>query len=163
MPKTVLDENQNFKFEADRKVDSICPYCGVGCQLTYNIKDDTIISVDGREGPANKGRLCVKGRYGFDYINNEGRLTKPLIRKKGVSKNIDVASFDFKNITEIFEETTWENALEMASKGFNEIKSKLGPNGLAGFGCAKGSNEEAYLFQKLITTNLEILYSKKIT
>ena len=68
MPKTVLDENQNFKFEADRKVDSICPYCGVGCQLTYNIKEDKIISVSGRPGPANKGRLCVKGRYGFDYI-----------------------------------------------------------------------------------------------
>ena len=79
MPKTVLDENQNFKFAADTKVDSICPYCGVGCQLTYNIKDDRIISVSGRPGPANKSRLCVKGRYGFDYISSPERITKPLV------------------------------------------------------------------------------------
>ena len=136
----------------DKKVESVCPYCGVGCLLTYNVKDNKILYTNGRDGPANLSRLCVKGRYGFDYINNEGRLTKPLIRKKGISKKIDVSGFDFNNISEIFEETTWENALEMASKGFNEIKSKLGPNGLAGFGCAKGSNEEAYLFQKLIRT-----------
>ncbi len=139
----------------DKKVESVCPYCGVGCLLTYNVKDNKILYTDGRDGPANLSRLCVKGRYGFDYINNDGRLTKPLIRKKGVSKNIDVAKFDFNNISEIFEETTWENALEMASEGFNEIKSELGPNGLAGFGCAKGSNEEAYLFQKLIRTGFK--------
>ena len=90
MPKTVLDENQNFKFEADRKVDSICPYCGVGCQLTYNIKEDKIISVSGRSGPANKGRLCVKGRYGFDYISSSERLTKPLIRLDGSKKTKNV-------------------------------------------------------------------------
>ena len=136
----------------DKKVESVCPYCGVGCLLTFNVKNDKILYTNGRDGPANLSRLCVKGRYGFDYINNEGRLTKPLIRKKGVSKNIDVASFDFKNITEIFEETTWDNALNIASEGFNNIKSDLGPNALAGFGCAKGSNEEAYLFQKLIRT-----------
>ena len=86
MPKTVLDENQNFKFAADRKVDSICPYCGVGCQLTYNIKDDKIISVSGRPGPANKSRLCVKGRYGFDYISSSERITKPLIRLNSSKK-----------------------------------------------------------------------------
>ena len=86
MPKSVLDENQNFKFAPDRKVDSVCPYCGVGCQLTYNIKDDEIISVSGRPGPANKNRLCVKGRYGFDYISNSERLTKPLIRLENSNK-----------------------------------------------------------------------------
>ncbi len=139
----------------DKKVESVCPYCGVGCLLTYNVKDNKILYTNGRDGPANLSRLCVKGRYGFDYINNEGRLTKPLIRKKGISKNIDVAKFDFNNISEIFEETTWENALEMAAEGFNKIKSELGPNGLAGFGCAKGSNEEAYLFQKLIRTGFK--------
>ena len=136
----------------DKKVESVCPYCGVGCLLTYNVKDNKILYTNGRDGPANLSRLCVKGRYGFDYINNDGRLTKPLIRKKGVSKNIDVSKFDFNNISDIFEETTWENALNLASDGFNNIKSKLGPNALAGFGCAKGSNEEAYLFQKLIRT-----------
>ena len=136
----------------DKKVDSVCPYCGVGCLLTYNVKDNKILYTNGRDGPANLSRLCVKGRYGFDYINNDGRLTKPLIRKKGVSKDIDVSKFDFNNISEIFEETTWENALKLATDGFKKIKSDLGPNGLAGFGCAKGSNEEAYLFQKLIRT-----------
>ena len=136
----------------DKKVESVCPYCGVGCLLTYNVKDNKILYTEGRDGPANLSRLCVKGRYGFDYINNEGRLTKPLIRKKGVSKDIDVSSFDLNNISDIFEETTWEIALEKATNGFNQIKSNVGPNALAGFGCAKGSNEEAYLFQKLIRT-----------
>ena len=64
----------------------ICPYCGVGCQLTYNIKEDKIISVSGRPGPANKSRLCVKGRYGFDYISSPERITKPLIRLDGSKK-----------------------------------------------------------------------------
>ena len=74
-----------------RKVDSVCPFCGVGCQLTYNVKDDKIVSVDGRDGPANHGRLCVKGRFGFDYAHHPQRLTKPLIRKPGVPKDFDDA------------------------------------------------------------------------
>ena len=110
MPKTVLDENQNFKFAADRKVDSICPYCGVGCQLTYNIKDDKIISVSGRPGPANKSRLCVKGRYGFDYISSPERLTKPLIRLDG-SKKTKNAKFDASYILSNFREASWDEAL----------------------------------------------------
>ena len=136
----------------DKKIESVCPYCGVGCLLTYNVKDDKILFAEGRDGPANLSRLCVKGRYGFDYIHNDGRLTKPLIRKKGVSKDIDLRSYDFDKIDEIFEETTWENALDIAIKGFKKVKKDKGPSGLAGFGCAKGSNEEAYLFQKLIRT-----------
>ena len=136
----------------DKKVDSVCPYCGVGCLLTYNVKNNKILFTDGRDGPSNLSRLCVKGRYGFDYINNEGRLTKPLIRKDGVSKNIDVSNFDFNKLSDIFEETTWDIALTKTTQGFKNIKNKKGPNALAGFGCAKGSNEEAYLFQKLIRT-----------
>ena len=136
----------------DKKVDSVCPYCGVGCLLTYNVKNNKILFTDGRDGPSNLSRLCVKGRYGFDYINNEGRLTKPLIRKDGVSKNIDVSNFDFNKLSDIFEETTWDIALTKTIQGFKNIKNKKGPNALAGFGCAKGSNEEAYLFQKLIRT-----------
>ena len=65
----------------DKQVHSVCPYCGVGCQLTYNIKDNKILYVDGRDGPSNHNRLCVKGRYGFDYVHHKQRLTKPLIRK----------------------------------------------------------------------------------
>src|SRR5215470_11580303 len=74
----------------DRKVDSVCPFCGVGCLITYNVKDENILSVDGRDGPANHNRLCVKGRFGFDYVHHPHRLTKPLIRKAGVGKD-DVA------------------------------------------------------------------------
>ena len=136
----------------DKKVDSVCPYCGVGCLLTYNIKDNKIQYTEGRDGPSNLSRLCVKGRYGFDYINNDGRLTKPLIRRKGVEKTLDLETFDFDKISDVFEETTWENALNIAIEGFKKIKKIDGPGALAGFGCAKGSNEEAYLFQKLIRT-----------
>ena len=74
------------KIVADKQVDSVCPYCGVGCQLTYNIKDNKILYVQGKDGPANSSRLCVKGRYGFDYVQHKHRLTKPLIRKPGVPK-----------------------------------------------------------------------------
>tara|TARA_B100001113_G_scaffold207208_1_gene169876 strand:+ start:3888 stop:6647 length:2760 start_codon:yes stop_codon:yes gene_type:complete len=136
----------------DKKVESVCPYCGVGCLLSYNVKNDKILFAEGRDGPANLSRLCVKGRYGFDYIHNDGRLTKPLVRKKGVGKNIDLNTYDFDNINEIFEETSWEHALDVAINGFKNIKATRGSSGLAGFGCAKGSNEEAYLFQKLIRT-----------
>ena len=139
----------------DKKVESVCPYCGVGCLLTYNVKDEKILFAEGRDGPSNLSRLCVKGRYGFDYIHNDGRLTKPLIRKQGVDKNIDLHSYDFNNINEIFEETTWEHALDVAIEGFKKVKKSKGPAGLAGFGCAKGSNEEAYLFQKLIRTGFD--------
>ena len=77
------------KVVPDKQVDSVCPYCGVGCQLTYNIKDNTILYVQGKDGPANSSRLCVKGRYGFDYVQHQHRLTKPLIRKPGVPKHKD--------------------------------------------------------------------------
>lgn len=138
----------------DRKVDSVCPYCGVGCQLTYNIKNDKILYVEGRDGPANHGRLCVKGRYGFDYIHHPHRLTKPLIRREGAPKSGDF-SMDPNDIDKIFREATWEEALDVAANGFNKIRDEKGPNALAGFGSAKGSNEEAYLFQKLVRTGFK--------
>jgi formate dehydrogenase major subunit len=138
----------------DKKVDSVCPYCGVGCLLTYNIKDDKILFAEGRDGPANMSRLCVKGRYGFNYVNSNQRLTVPLARKKGVSKNINPEDFNLENIEEYFEPITWDEAINRACKKFKslieeDIKST------AGFGCAKGSNEEAYLFQKLIRTGFK--------
>ena len=77
------------KVVPDKQVDSVCPYCGVGCQLTYNVKDNNILYVQGKDGPANSSRLCVKGRYGFDYVQHRHRLTTPLIRKKGVPKHKD--------------------------------------------------------------------------
>jgi formate dehydrogenase major subunit len=135
--------------EADRKVDSVCPYCGVGCLLTYHVKDDKILRVEGRDGPANFSRLCVKGRYGFDYVNHPQRLLKPLIRKDGVPKGMN-EHFDPGDPSKMFREASWEEAMELASGGLRKIRDELGGAGLAGFGSAKGSNEEAYLFQKLV-------------
>jgi formate dehydrogenase major subunit len=139
------------KIVADKQVDSVCPYCGVGCQLTYHVKDNVILFVQGQNGPANSNRLCVKGRYGFDYVQHKHRLTKPLIRKPGTPKRKDFV-VDPDNWREIFREATWEEALEAAAKGFREIRDTHGKRSLAGFGSAKGTNEEAYLFQKLVRT-----------
>jgi formate dehydrogenase major subunit len=148
MPATLVDEKGLFTNAPDREVHSVCPYCGVGCQLTYQIKDDRIVAVEGREGPANLNRLCVKGRFGFDYVHHPDRLTVPMIRKDGVSKH-DVA-IDPLNPWTHFREATWEEALERAAGGLKTIRDRDGGGALAGFGSAKGSNEEAYLFQKLV-------------
>ncbi|HHH44953.1 MAG TPA: 2Fe-2S iron-sulfur cluster binding domain-containing protein, partial [Gammaproteobacteria bacterium] len=135
----------------DRKVDSVCPYCGVGCLLTFNIKDNRILYVEGRNGPANRNRLCVKGRFGFDYVHHRQRLTRPLIRRDDAPRTIspDVDPADYSGI---FREASWEEALEKAAGGLGDIRDRLGGKALAGFGSAKGSNEEAYLFQKLVRT-----------
>jgi formate dehydrogenase major subunit len=135
----------------DKSVDSLCPYCGVGCQVTYQVKQDKIIEVVGRDGPANLSRLCVKGRFGFDYVHHAGRLTRPLIRKPEYRKNADFASLPA-NKFEMFREASWQEALDMAGSGLKAIRDKHGKRALAGFGSAKGSNEEAYLFQKLVRT-----------
>ena len=132
---------------ADRSVDSLCPYCGVGCQLSYHLKDEQILYVEGRDGPANRGRLCVKGRYGHDYIRHPQRLTRPLIRKPGSPKDPSLTAHD---PLSAFREASWEEALAMAGGGLRGIRDQHGAAALAGFGSAKGSNEEAYLFQKLV-------------
>ena len=135
----------------DRKVDSVCPYCGVGCQITYNIHDDRIVHVEGKDGIANHERLCVKGRFGFDYVSHPQRLTKPLIRKPGFPKSADF-TVDPANPLSVFREATWDEALALAGGTLRRIRDTHGPQALAGFGSAKGSNEEAYLFQKLVRT-----------
>jgi formate dehydrogenase major subunit len=139
----------------DKQVDSICPYCGVGCQLTYNVKENKIVFVEGRNGPANEGRLCVKGRFGFDYVHNTERLTKPLIRRSDVPKTADMTGFDPSKPEAIFREASWDEALDVAAAGLKKILERDGGNALAGLGSAKGSNEEAYLFQKLIRTGFK--------
>jgi len=136
---------------ADKTVDSVCPYCGVGCQLTYHVTSNKIVHVEGRDGPANHGRLCVKGRYGFDYAHHRQRLTVPLIRKPGEPKRGDF-SVDPDNWRDAFREASWEEALAFAAGGLAKIRDTHGKRALAGFGSAKGSNEEAYLFQKLVRT-----------
>ncbi len=133
------------------EVDSICPYCGVGCQITYQIHENEILAVQGRSGPANKNRLCVKGRFGFDYVTHPNRLTEPLIRRDDAPKRADL-DIDPAKAHTYFRTATWEEALDRAAEGFVRIRNESGPRGLAGFGSAKGSNEEAYLVQKLVRT-----------
>ena len=150
MPKTQIGSQV-----VDKKVDSVCPFCGVGCLLTYNVKDNVIVSVDGRDGPANHSRLCVKGRFGFDYAASPQRLTKPLIRKAGVAKDpalLEKLNRNSADWSDVFRETTWEEALNLSGSTLKNLRDTHGKKSLAGFGSAKGSNEEAYLFQKLVRT-----------
>lgn len=133
----------------DRKADSVCPFCGVGCQTEVSVRGNDIVAVDGRQGPANRGKLCVKGRFGMDYVMSPERLTKPLIRRDGAPKRAD-AALTFETMHEVFREASWEEALERAAGGLKAILDRRGGQALCGFGSAKGTNEEAYLFQKLI-------------
>jgi formate dehydrogenase major subunit len=157
MPASLVDANGVYTNAPDREVASVCPYCGVGCQITYRIRDDRIVAVDGRDGPSNHNRLCVKGRFGFDYVAHPDRLTEPLIRKDGVSKHdVDI---DPANPFTHFRKASWDEALDLAAAGLKRIRDRKpapaeagGQRALAGFGSAKGSNEEAYLFQKLVRT-----------
>ena len=145
LPATVTDENQRGDTaDYDREVESVCPFCGVGCQVSLKIKDNKVKFVEGINGPANEGRLCVKGRFGFDYIHHDHRITRPLIRRDDAPvKGLNV---DPGNWQTHFREASWEEALDVAAEGLKSI----GGTGVAGFGSAKCTNEEAYLFQKLI-------------
>ncbi len=152
MPATLVDgEGRGDSAAVDRVVDSVCPYCGVGCQLSYHVRDDRIVSVSGRDGPANENRLCVKGRFGFDYPTHPARLTRPLVRREGVAKCIDPAFDPARPLTH-FREASWDEALDLAAGGLRALRDAHGPDALAGFGSAKCSNEEAWLFQKLVRT-----------
>ncbi len=172
-------------------VDTVCPYCGVGCALTYYVDRERggISFAEGRDQPGNEGRLCVKGRYGWDYAASPQRLTTPLIRidssypkgplsadVKGESsgaeadrprdKPIEKRSEDksgkkrrrpgglvpYEEVMPHFREASWEEALELVARRLGEVYAESGSDGIAGFGSAKCSNEEAYLFQKLLRT-----------
>ena len=151
MESTLVDENGVYIERDLREVDSVCPYCGVGCQITYQIEDNEIVAVQGRDGPSNQNRLCVKGRFGFDYVAHPHRLTKPMIRLPDAEKSADIY-VDPANPWTHFREASWEEALDVAANGLKRIRDEKGPKALAGFGSAKGSNEEAYIFQKLVRT-----------
>jgi formate dehydrogenase major subunit len=146
-------------------VDSVCPYCGVGCAIRYFVDEDAgrIRRADGRASPVNDERLCVKGRFGFDYATHPQRLTTPLIRKesaypkgalsadvRGERKRRPGGIVDYDEVMPHFREATWDEALDLAAGRLAEIRDRHGPSALAGFGSAKCSNEEAYLFQKLV-------------
>ncbi|MGH3474677.1 MAG: formate dehydrogenase subunit alpha [Aeromicrobium sp.] len=169
-------------------VDTVCPYCGVGCALTYFVDRERggISFAEGRDQPGNQGRLCVKGRYGWDYASSPQRLTTPLIRidaaypKGPLSEDVkEQAAQDstkrvkaaedkdrskrgkgrrpgglvpYEEVMPHFREATWEEALDLVASRLGGIFAESGSDGIAGFGSAKCSNEEAYLFQKLIRT-----------
>ena len=149
MPATVVDEAQvGDSADYDREVNSVCPFCGVGCQVSLKVKDDKIKYVEGINGPANEGRLCVKGRFGFDYIHHPHRLTKPMIRREDAPpKGLNVDPAD---LSTHFREACWDEALEIAAGGMAKLAQAHGGKAVAGFGSAKCTNEEAYLFQKMI-------------
>ena len=120
--------------KVEKKVRTTCPYCGVGCQIMLYVQNGKIMRSDGVEGVSpNDGRLCVKGRYGYDYVQSEDRLTTPLIKKNGE-----------------FVEASWNEALKLIATKFNEIKEKYGNKALGGYGSAKCTNEDNYIFQKFI-------------
>lgn len=115
-----------------------CPYCGVGCSLSLAVENDRIVSVSpGPEPSVNKGALCSKGRFGFDFVHHKDRLTTPLIRKNGV-----------------LEPASWDEALGLIASKFSEIASSYGADALGGFSSARCSNEENYLFQKLFRAGI---------
>jgi formate dehydrogenase major subunit len=150
MPASLVDGGTGAGTRAaDAEVRSVCPWCGVGCQLTYRLQGGRVAYVEGAQGPANEGRLCVKGRFGFDYEASPERLTRPLVRLPGAPKTVDV---DPANPFTHFREADWDEALDIAADGLRRAASRGGGRAVAGFGSAKGSNEEAYLFQKLIRT-----------
>ena len=151
METTLVDEAGVGRPGPFTEVASVCPYCGVGCQITYQVRDNEILAVQGRNGPANENRLCVKGRFGFNYVKHPHRLTAPLIRRDDAPKRGDI-DLDPANPLSHFREASWDEALEVAARGLIAIRERDGGDALAGFGSAKCSNEEAYLFQKLVRT-----------
>ncbi len=150
------------------EVASVCPYCGVGCAITYHVdrEQNRVVYTSGRTPSANDGRLCVKGRYGFDYATHPHRLTKPLIRKPGRYPKQPLSEHmkghtdgtrhaggiypDYGRTLEAFREATWDEALDLVASRLRAIRDEHGSRALAGFGSAKCSNEEAYLFQKMV-------------
>ena len=143
MPATVAGDSG----DVDAEVASVCPFCGVGCQVNLKVKAGRIVEVEGLDGPANENRLCVKGRFGFDYVTHPHRLTVPLIRREGAPKGLNV---DPGNWQTHFREAGWDEALDAAAAGLARIAADHGGEAVAGFGSAKCTNEEAYLFQRLI-------------
>jgi formate dehydrogenase alpha subunit len=127
------------------EVKTTCPYCGVGCSLYLGIRDNKVVSVRGDpEGPANRGSLCVKGRWGHDFLSHPERLTKSLIRIPGVPRGAGQNG----KVPEIFREASWDEALGLAAKKLLELKQNYGPDSIAALSSAKCTNEDNYVMQK---------------
>ncbi|EGO8270290.1 formate dehydrogenase subunit alpha [Enterococcus faecalis] len=130
---TAKDTKEYRKWET-QKIPTTCPHCGTGCQMNLLVKNNRLVGVEPLDGPANKDLLCVKGKFAsYKFVGSGDRLTEPLIKRNG-----------------IFEPASWEEALTLVSSKFNEIKAENGPDALAGFSCSRATNEDNYVFQKMV-------------
>jgi len=130
-----------------KEVKTVCPYCGVGCSIYLGVRDNKVVSVRGdSDGPANKGSLCVKGRWGYDFVNHPERLTTPLIRLPCMGRQAGHNG----RVHEIFREADWEEALELATKRLIELKQDYAPDSIAVLSSAKCTNEDNYVMQKFV-------------
>ena len=130
---TAKDTKEYRKWET-QKIPTTCPHCGTGCQMNLLVKNNRLVGVEPLDGPANKNLLCVKGKFAsYKFVGSGDRLTEPLIKRNG-----------------IFEPASWEEALELVSSKFNEIKAENGADALAGFSCSRATNEDNYVFQKMV-------------
>lgn len=131
---------------ADRIVSTTCPYCGVGCNLELHIKDDYVYKVTSPfEAVVNHGNLCVKGRFGYDFVYNKDRITTPLIRKKAQAPGKRAQAFE----RDQWREVSWDEALDYTARRLVEIFERDGADAMAVYCCAKATNEDNYLLQKL--------------
>ena len=140
-----------------KEVDTICPYCGCGCSLTLNIRKNEIVRVTSKEDTLNEGWLCAKGTFGYTFVNNPDRLTKPLIRIAPKNRKASGARREEKppyasplTPYEFFKEATWEEAFDLIAKKFTKIKEQYGPDSIGALSSARCTNEENYLFQKFM-------------
>jgi formate dehydrogenase alpha subunit len=134
----------------EREIETICPYCGVGCAIRLGIRAGKVVGAKGNQkSPVNQGELCVKGRYGLDFINHPDRLTRPLIRKEGVPKSAGAS-----DIQGIFREASWNEALDHVARGLTRLIDGHGPEAVGLLSSAKCTNEENYLFQKFARAGL---------
>lgn len=137
------------RVEVERRAETICPFCSVGCRVELQIAQDRVLFGEGANGPANHGRLCVKGRFGFDFLSHPERLRTPLIRRENAPK-VATANLRAADILSLFREASWEEALERAAIGFLKIREGFGSAALAALASGKTSNEDAYVLQRLV-------------
>ncbi|HWQ05352.1 MAG TPA: formate dehydrogenase subunit alpha [Longilinea sp.] len=130
----------------DRVVSTTCPFCGVGCTLQLHIQDDFIYQVTSPfDSVVNHGNLCVKGRFSYDFIYNQKRITSPLIRRKPQTPGARTQAFDIAE----WREASWDEALDLIADRMVEIYKRDGSHALAAYCCAKATNEDNYLLEKL--------------
>lgn len=135
-------ESPNMKtpLQADRVVPTTCPYCGVGCQIDLHVANDIIYRIDGRwDNDVNRGNLCVKGRFGCDFVHAPDRLRAPLLKNAGIAPR---AARDF-------HQASWDEALTLTATTLRHLRDTHGPDSIAFLTSAKCTNEENYLMQKL--------------